>query len=279
MIAKLVETRRLDVVMVDVTAEETGELHLAAVGQGLHVVSANKKPMSGPLDRYRAIRAEALNQGVGYHYETTFGAGLPVLFTLRDLLATCDRIVRITGCFSGTLGFLCSALDQGQAFSAAVREARGLGLTEPDPRDDLSGSDVARKALIIAREIGIELEMDQIALDSLATPELMALPSVDDFMARLPELDAGLAKRRDEADAEGAVLRYLAEITPERVSVGLRAVPKSSAEGQLVGPENILVYQTERYADNPLIIRGPGAGAEVTAAGVFGDILKVARRS
>lgn len=278
-IERLVESRRLDVVVVDVTAEETGVLHLAAVGQGLHVVSANKKPMSGPLARYRAIRAEAVNQGVGYHYETTFGAGLPVLFTLQDLIATCDRVIRITGCFSGTLGFICSALEAGARFSAAVLEARELGLTEPDPRDDLSGADVARKALIIAREIGIALEMEDIELEPLVTPELMDLPDVASFLRRLPELDESFAERRDEAAAEDSVLRYLAEITPQRVVVGLRVVPKNSAPGQLAGPENILVYQTERYDDNPLVIRGPGAGAEVTAAGVFGDILKIARRS
>ena len=264
--------------LVDVTAEETGPLHHAAVRKGLHVVTANKKPMSGPMERYRSIRKDALDQGVGYHYETTFGAGLPVLFTLQDLLATRDRVIRITGCFSGTLGFLCSALEQGEPFSAAVAQARAQGLTEPDPRDDLSGADVARKALIIAREIGVALEMDQLDLEPMVPAELMDLPDVDSFMARLPDLDAGLAERVEQARAEGAVLRYLAEITPERVSVGLQAVPKDSAEGQLEGPENIVVYQTERYDENPLIIRGPGAGAEVTAAGVFGDILKVARR-
>ena len=241
-------------------------------------MTANKKPMSGPMERYRSIRKDALDQGVGYHYETTFGAGLPVLFTLQDLLATRDRVIRITGCFSGTLGFLCSALEQGEPFSAAVAQARAQGLTEPDPRDDLSGADVARKALIIAREIGVALEMDQLDLEPMVPAELMDLPDVDSFMARLPDLDAGLAERVEQARAEGAVLRYLAEITPERVSVGLQAVPKDSAEGQLEGPENIVVYQTERYDENPLIIRGPGAGAEVTAAGVFGDILKVARR-
>jgi len=276
-IKRLTQTQRLDIVLVDVTAAETGPMHLKALQHGIHVVTANKKTLSGPMKLYEKLRATAFSQGLGYHFETTFGAGLPVLFTLQDLLATHDRILRITGCFSGTLGYICTELQEGKPFSQAVIEAKRLGFTEPDPRDDLSGVDVARKALIIAREIGMKIEMKDVRLEGLAPPDLMSLPSAEKFMERLPELNERFAKRVHEAAAAGKVLRYLAEITPEKVIVGLREVDRSSAEGQLQGPDNILVYQTERYKANPLVIRGPGAGAEVTAAGVFGDLLKVAR--
>ncbi len=276
---QLAKARRLDIVVVDVSADDTGELHHQALAHGFHVVTANKKPMSGPLASYDAIRKEALHQGCGYHFETTFGAGLPVLFTLQDLLATRDRVLRVTGCFSGTLGYICSELSKNRPFSEIVTEAKKLGYTEPDPRDDLCGMDVARKALIIAREIGSMLEMNDIALEGLVPQELLELQTVDEFMARLSELDDGMAKRVEQAAKEGKVLRFVAEITPENVQVGLQAVPLESPLGQLSGPDNIVIYQTERYYDYPLIIRGPGAGAEVTAAGVLGDILKVARTS
>jgi len=276
-IRRLTQTRRLDIVLVDVTAAETGPLHIEALQHGIHLVTANKKTLSGSMKLYRKLRAAAFERGLGYHFETTFGAGLPALFTLQDLLATHDRILRISGCLSGTLGYICTGLQQGRSFSEMVGEAKRLGYTEPDPRDDLSGLDVARKALIIAREIGAEIEMTDVELLGLVPPELMSV-STAEFMARLPELDQSFAARVQQARAADQVLRFLAEITPAKVSVGLREVALASAEGQLQGPDNILVYQTERYRENPLVIRGPGAGAEVTAAGVFSDLLKVARR-
>jgi len=278
-IERIVHTQRMDVVLVDVTAAETIPLHALALQNGIHVVTANKKPLSGSLRDYKNLRHQAFAHGAGYHFETTFGAGLPVLFTLQDLLATHDRILRVTGCFSGTLGYICSGLQEGRLFSEMVREAKSLGFTEPDPRDDLSGLDVARKALIIAREIGLDLEMSDIHLTGMVPPEMMALPDVDTFMNHLTDLDDDFAARVKQARADNKVLRYLVEIADGHVSVGLTAVDRQSAEGQLNGPDNIVVYQTERYCKNPLIIRGPGAGAEVTAAGVFSDILKVARHA
>jgi len=277
LLKRAADARWLDVVIVDATADETGPLHLEALKKGFHVVTANKKPLSGSLGLYKAIRAEAQARGLGYQFETTFGAGLPVLHTLQELIATRDEIRRVMGCFSGTLGFICSELERGRPFSAAVKEARERGYTEPDPRDDLSGRDVARKALIIARELGIALEMSDLRLEGMAGAAQMEAADVEAFLEGLKALDASFAARQAEAEARGEVFRYVAEITPQGAVVGLRAVPKASPIGQLDGPDNILVYETDRYREHPLVIRGPGAGAEVTAAGVFGDILKVAR--
>ncbi|MHC4990294.1 MAG: bifunctional aspartate kinase/homoserine dehydrogenase I [Planctomycetota bacterium] len=275
---RIARSRWLDVVAVDVTAEDTSSRHLQALRHGFHVVTANKKPMTGPLSVHREIAEEAARHGVSYLFETTFGAGLPALHALQELLATRDEIHRITGCFSGTLGFICTALQSGQRLSEAVEEARRRGYTEPDPREDLSGIDVARKALIIARELGAELEMTDI--DRAELVPTAALESGDDpasLCTALAAFDEPMQERIARAATEGRVPRYVAEITSDRVSVGLRDVDTGSAVGQLSGPDNILVFHTERYHEHPLIIRGPGAGADVTAAGVLGDILKIVR--
>ncbi len=160
-----------------------------------------------------------------------------------------------------------------------MREAAALGFTEPDPRDDLNGLDVARKGLIIARQLGAKLELSDVALEGMATPELLAVSDREMFLRRIEELDEPMASRARMAAAKGNVLRFLAEITASAVSVGLREVPLDSPTGQLTGPDNILIFETDRYREQPLIIRGPGAGAEVTAAGVLGDILKIVRAS
>lgn len=262
--------RASDVVVVDLTAADGSGQHLQALQRGFHVVTANKKPLSGSGASWRALVDAARRSGATYGFETTFGAGLPVLHTLQELVSTGDTLHEVSGCFSGTLGFLCTRLQDGAPLALAVQEAASLGYTEPDPRDDLSGLDVARKALIVARAIGIELEPADVVLEPF-------VPDLDDG------LDAALAKHgpllgaRIQAAAEqGRVLRYVAAITPTSVRVGLREVPSASAIGSLRGPDNILVFTTSRYRDYPLVIRGPGAGAEVTAAGVLGDVIRVA---
>jgi aspartokinase/homoserine dehydrogenase 1 len=277
LIEQLTRERRIDVALLDMTAEETSALHRASLEHGLHVVTANKKPLAGPIAEYRRVRELSRRSGLGYHFETTFGAGLPLLSTLQDLIATQDQIHKISGCLSGTLGYVCSRMMSDQPFSEIVREAKRLGYTEPDPRDDLSGIDVARKALIIAREIGIDLELSQLSLSGLLPDDLMRLPTVDQFLAALPQIDGLMADRVASARSRQTVLRYVAEITPQQVVVGLQEAPLSSPLAQLDGPDNLLVFQTARYHHNPLVIRGPGAGAEVTAAGVYADILKIGR--
>ena len=271
LVAQIAAERHTDVILVDVTAADTGELHRIALEAGFHVVTANKVPLSGPMDSYDALVAARDARGVHYGYETTFGAGLPVLHTLKELVITGDELLRVSGCFSGTLGFVCSCLQGGDTLSAAVQQAADLGYTEPDPREDLSGRDVARKALIVARAMGRRLEPTDVVLEPLV-PGLDAGLDVA-LSAHQPVLAAQMA----DAAARDSVLRYVAEITPDRVSVGMRDVPAAGPIGGLQGPDNILVFHTARYREYPLVIRGPGAGAEVTAAGVLGDILKIAK--
>jgi aspartokinase/homoserine dehydrogenase 1 len=272
LLAKLESGRFTDLVLVDLTAAETAPLLARALAAGIGVVTANKRPLSGPLADWDALLAAARGTGARLGYETTFGAGLPVLHTLQELVHTGDRFQAISGCFSGTLGYLATRLEEGVPLAEALRGAEAAGLTEPDPRDDLSGRDVLRKALIIARSVGLRLEPAAVALEPFL-PELEAglAPALE---RHAPALEARARAARDH----GATLRYVASITPERVEVGLRELPLSDPLGALRGQDNMLVYRTLRYSELPLVIRGPGAGAEVTAAGVLGDVLKVAAR-
>ncbi|MGH2618554.1 MAG: homoserine dehydrogenase, partial [Thermomicrobiales bacterium] len=206
-------------------------------------------------------------------YEATCGAGLPVISTLRALLDCGDEPVEIVGALSGTLGAIFTDLGNGAAFSAAVRAAKDKGFTEPDPRDDLSGLDVARKALILARTIGRRVNLDEIAVENLV-PETLQGVSVAEFVERVRDLDAEWARRAEAARANGATLKYVATVPAEGpIAVGVREVPTTSLLGSLQGPENVIVTRTVRYSANPLTVVGPGAGAAVTAAGMTGDML------
>jgi homoserine dehydrogenase len=258
-------------IVVDVTAADTSSLLLAALKKGCSLVLANKIPLASALSVYRRLTA---NRQV--RYETTVGAGLPVVDTLQKLLDTGDEVRRIQGCFSGTLGYICSQLDEDVPFSAAVQEARQRGYTEPDPRDDLAGTDVARKALILARLAGYDLETTDVVPESLFPMEMRSL-SVEEFMAQLGPLDEGYRRRVAAASSQGNVLRYVAEVEGGHCQVRLTEMPRDSLMGALRGPDNIVSFQTERYTANPLTIIGPGAGPAVTAAGVLGDILALAR--
>jgi homoserine dehydrogenase len=203
------------------------------------------------------------------------GAGLPIIDTYHKLIESGDRVDRIEGLLSGTLGYVLSEVGSGTPFSRAVRAAMSRGYTEPDPRDDLSGMDVGRKALILARLLGYTGELPRASVESLVPKWARAL-SLEEFLARLPELDDAWRRRVERAAAEGAVLRYVATVTPTRIAVGLREIPESSPLAAIKGSDNQLVFTTARYKANPLVITGPGAGAEVTAAGVLNDILRLA---
>jgi aspartokinase/homoserine dehydrogenase 1 len=262
--------------LIDCSANDAVASHYADwLTAGLHVVTPNKLAGSGPLARWQAIRA-ACEGGMRFRYEATVGAGLPVVQTLRDLLDTGDELLAVDGMFSGTLAWLCNRHDGRQPFSALLREAHALGYTEPDPRDDLSGLDVARKLVILAREAGWPLALADVAVESLVPPTLAALP-VEDFLARMDRLDAPMAARLAEAQAAGGVLRHVASLDRRgRARVRLAVLPASHPFAHTRLTDNVVQFTSRRYCDNPLLVQGPGAGPEVTAAGVFADLLRIA---
>ena len=210
-------------------------------------------------------------------HEATVGAGLPVIDTINKLVASGDRILQIEGCPSGTLGFLFSEMSRGTKFSVALQSAMAKGYTEPDPRDDLSGMDVARKALILGRLLGHSGELGDIKVESLVPVPMRRMPLAD-FLAHASEVDSEWSTRVSDAQARGEVLRYRIIVTGKSVRVGVVAVDASSPLGALGGTDNLFAFTTMRYKTNPLVITGPGAGAGVTAAGVFTDVLTLAEQ-
>ncbi|KAE8671032.1 Bifunctional aspartokinase/homoserine dehydrogenase 2 [Hibiscus syriacus] len=246
--------------------------------KGIHVITPNKKANSGPLDKYLKLRALQRQSYTHYFYEATVGAGLPIVSTLRGLLETGDRILRIEGIFSGTLSYIFNNFTGTRTFSEVVAEAKEAGYTEPDPRDDLSGTDVARKVIILARESGLKLELSDIPVQTLVPEPLRATASAEDFMKQLPQFDTDMAKERQDAEESREVLRYVGVVDAinQKGVVELRRYNKSHPFAQLSGSDNIIAFTTTRYKEQPLIVRGPGAGAQVTAGGVFSDILRLA---
>ena len=263
-------------VLVDVTDDDQGAAAMAeALSAGADVVTANKKPLAGPLADYRDLRARAEETGRLLRAEATVGAGLPVMDTLEMLLAAGDRLVAAEGCFSGTLNFVLSRLDDGALFSEAVAEARREGYTEPDPVQDLAGEDMARKAVILGRLSGLAASDAPLALEGLVDREWAGL-DWETLRERLAGLDEAFAARVDAARDRGEVLRFVARVEAGRIEVGLRAVAASHPLGQLRGTDNMIVLHTARYSPQPLVISGPGAGVAVTAMGVLGDLLRIA---
>ena len=272
-------------VLVDCTAGGAipDALYGRALGAGVSVVTPNKAFGSGPGGAFAAGVAAAAAAGARYCGEATVGAGLPVLSTLASLVDTGDVVERVEGVWSGTLSYLFNALeaDPARPFSAIVADAKAAGYTEPDPLDDLSGTDVARKVVILARKAGVEVEMKDVPVESLVPASLQAAPDADAFLAGLPEHDAAMAARARAACSRGEVLRYSAsvDVAAKTATVGLVSIPATGHPlSGLRGAENAFAFVTRRYpGSGPLVVRGPGAGADVTAAGVFGDVLAVAR--
>jgi aspartate kinase len=260
-------------IFVDCTASsllpESYERLLAA---GVSVVAANKVGFAGSGESWERLH-EVAREGGAIYYETTVGAGLPVLRTVADLAATGDQIVRLQGVLSGTLGYLCDEVMKGRRFSEAVRGAHELGYTEPDPRDDLSGLDVARKLVILARSASLDLEPEAVSVEPLLPREGSEGP-LEVFWELLASLDEPMEKRRAEAAASGGRLVYLGTVEPGKASVGLEVVPSDHPCWTLHGSENLILVVSERYHTVPLVVRGPGAGPAVTAAGVFADVLR-----
>ena len=262
-------------VIVDVTSGETVDLLFAALGQGFDVVLANKKPLTHSWAVYERLMSACRPGGPRLKYEATVGAGLPIIDTYQKLIETGDRVLKIEGCVSGTLMHIASAVSAGRPFSEAVREAVERGYAEPDPRDDLSGADAGRKALILARLLGYRGAAPK--PDDLVPRSMRGLSSAQ-FMKRLPELDKTWAARTETEARRRRVLRYVVTATAKSVSARLVAVEADSPIGALTGTRNLVAFTTRRYRTEPLVISGPGAGAAVTAAGILNDILSLAPR-
>jgi len=266
-------------VLVDCTASAGMEaLYEKAFAQGIHVVAANKQPLALCWPRRQQLLETATHFHRAYHYETTVGASLPVIETLKNLVRTGDEVQRVEGCFSGTLGFLCDCLMRGEPLSKAVRKARDMGYSEPNPRDDLSGLDVARKAVILARELGMQVELEDTKVEPFVPQQYLAENNPEAFLLSLEKLDATFSEEMKQLETQGMRLRYLARIEPSEnlIRVGPTPVDATHPAWGLVEAEALVAFYTKRYRQYPLIVRGAGAGGEVTAAGVLADVLRIA---
>ncbi len=270
-------------IFIDNTAsEEVTQYYAAILEASISISTPNKLAASSSYAQYRHLKKIAEKRGAYWCYETNVGAGLPIITTLNDLIQSGDRILKIEGILSGTLSFIfntfCQTTTSERAsFSSIVREAQQRGLTEPDPRDDLSGADVRRKILILARETGLPLETADVDLENILPADCLAAPSVEAFFTALEKHDDYFEKMRQQAADQRKVLRFVACLDEGKASIGLQTFDQSHPFYFLSGSDNMVVFTTERYRDRPLVVRGPGAGAEVTAAGVFAEVIGMGR--
>lgn len=265
-----------NVLFVDCTASgSVAQQYPGLLRANISVVTANKLGMAGSGELYRSIRDAQRASNARFLYETNVGAGLPIISTLNDLKSSGDNIISIEGVLSGTLSYIFNELRKGGSFSEIVSKAREAGYTEPDPREDLSGADFARKVLILGRELGYPMEYGDVRCESLVPEELRGEMPVSEFLERLSSVDSWYAGQIRQASEKGMTIAYAGEIREGKASIGVKQVPLTSPLASLNGSENMVVFTTDRYLDTPLVVRGPGAGAEVTAGGVFADMLRV----
>lgn len=263
-------------IFIDCTANQyVASFYKDILASSISVVTPNKKANSGTYLEYCELKSIAKKANVKFFYETNVGAGLPVIGTLNDLLNSGDSVVKIEAVLSGTLSFIFNTYNGTSPFSAVVREAKEKGYTEPDPRDDLSGHDVMRKLMILGREMNIPLEEGDVAIESLVPEDCRTANSIDDFFQILSTHDAEFSAKYQPSFAKNQLLRYIGKIENGKASVSLQAVDSSHPFYSLSGSDNIISFTTTRYNNRPLVVKGPGAGVEVTAAGVFADIIKV----
>jgi aspartokinase/homoserine dehydrogenase 1 len=262
----------------DCTAsDEVSAVYGEIIRSAIPIVTPNKRANSGTLAYYQDLTGYSRERGIPYLYETTVCAGLPVISTLRDLHLSGDRVHRIEAVLSGTLSFIFNNFDGSKPFSALVREAKARGYTEPDPRDDLNAMDVARKALILARECGMNLEFSAVAIEPILPSACFKARDVESFFTELEKSDGAFEKRRKNAEGRGDALRYVAVIEEGAARLSLRPEPEGSPFRSLVDSDNMVVITSDRYSKLPMVIKGPGAGAQVTAGGVFADIVRITR--
>ncbi len=277
---KMVSLNLSNSIFVDCTSsQEVADFYNAILTSNISIVTPNKKANGGSLEKYKQLKATAKKRSVKFLYETNVGAGLPVINTLNDLLISGDEVIRVEAVLSGTLNFIFSSFKEGVLFSEVVKEARAKGFTEPDPRDDLNGMDVARKALILSREAGWSLELSDIEVENLVPEELRGEMGTEEFMSALSKVDQHFDSLRKQAETKNEKLRYMAVLENGKAKVSLASVNNQHPFYSLSGSDNIILLTTERYQERPMVIRGPGAGATVTAAGVFADIIRIGNYS
>ena len=263
-------------VFVDCTAsQEVSDLYQSFLENNISVIAANKVAASSSYEHYMRLKNTALERGVKFRFETNVGAGLPIIGTINDLVNSGDKILKIEAVLSGTLNFIFNELSADVPFSETVRRAKEQGYSEPDPRIDLSGTDVIRKLVILTREAGYRVEQEDVE-KNLFIPDALFKGSVDDFWKNLPQLDADFEARRRKLEQEGKHWRFVAEMIQGKTKVSLREIDQGHPFYTLAGSNNIVLLTTERYKEYPMLIQGYGAGASVTAAGVFANIMSIA---
>ena len=264
--------------LIDCTADQAiVDAYSAFIEANLHIITPNKLANVLPWPRYAAFKELMASRQKHFLHETTVGAGLPILSTLSDLIASGDVITKVEGMFSGTLSYLFNTFDGDTPFSALVRDAQQMGYTEPDPREDLTGRDVARKLLTLARQTGLKMELEDVSVESLVPQDLTGGSFSQEFFSKYAAHDAEMEERVKRARARGAVLRYVGTLEHGQARAAIAELPSTHPFFMSQGIDNIIAFTTHRYGLTPLVVQGPGAGADITAMGVFADVCRLLR--
>jgi aspartokinase/homoserine dehydrogenase 1 len=275
-ISKMQEMNLPNCVFIDNTASKLPSTYYENIFQSnISIVTCNKIANSGDYSQYRLLHETARKHGVDFFYETNVGAGLPIVRVLKDLMMSGDRLLKIEAILSGTISYIFNNFKGDASFYDVVKKAQELGFTEPDPRDDLGGIDFMRKMLILGRDAGYPIESSDVELGNILPESCLQANSVDEFYAELLKADDYFNNLKREAEEQGKVIRYIGSLENGKVSISLQMVDESHPFYALSGSDNIISFTTERYKERPLVVKGPGAGAEVTAAGVFADLVNV----
>jgi aspartokinase/homoserine dehydrogenase 1 len=276
-ITTMIEMNLKNTILVDATAGNIlATRYNHVLSAGISVVTPNKVANSENYEVYKSIRDAAIKGNAEFRYETNVGAALPIIETLRDLINNGDELIQIEGVLSGTLSYIFNSLKEGKKFSDVVKDAKARGFTEPDPRDDLSGLDIARKLLILIRESGKEFELSDIEIDNLVPKELREINNINTFLKELGKYDNEFEDMRIKAESNNKVLSYMAKYKNGKATVKIEEIDSEHPFYSLKGIDNIVSFRTNYYNEIPLVIKGPGAGPEFTASGVLSDILKIA---